>query len=389
MVRACYPQSHYHKQIQKAGMEKMMITRLVNSKVNARLKKHRIFVPGLKPQITVVVPVFDQQEVIFKHLESILQCMRLPFEFLVINDSSTDKTHKEIARFIDECDTNFGSCVSLRYYKTIWPWFETRCDDFAIRESSGLYIIEIQADMLIMEDGFDVVLHELMQNDDSIFALSARGTHELNAVLLALRHRKGTELSDGLFRFKFFTKVYFKLRKEVLKIQNAPEKGSNKTSPQNYVERLPASENTIFPSKKIFTLNGRAGFLGDKIDLLPYETKGEINKAIEKNSKKVWFGETIMRGPIIIEKNAYILAGGFDIKSFYQGYDDHDLSQRVKLTGKRVGFTPISFASPLILGSGRKKMKFKSKIWSKIHRKIRLRAYHGSHLVKMANKLGF
>jgi hypothetical protein len=195
---------------------KMLLTRLVNSKINARVVIHKSFVPNIKPVVTVVVPVFDQQEIIFKHLRSILECMRLPFEFLVINDASTDKSHQEILRFVDSCESNFASCLSVKYYKTIWPWFETRCDDFAIRQSSGLYVIEIQSDMLMMEKGFDEVFLELMQKDPSIFALSARGTHELDAIIATLNKQKGTDISDKLFRFKLIMKIYFKLRKEVV-----------------------------------------------------------------------------------------------------------------------------------------------------------------------------
>ncbi len=368
----------------------MTITRLVNSRVNARLKKHKIFVADLEPQITVVVPVFDQQEVIFKHLKSIMQCMRSPFEFIVINDASTDESHREIMRFIDDCDRNSGTCISLKYYKTVWPWFETRCDDFAIRESLGLYVIEIQADMLIMENGFDSVMLDLMQKDDSIFALSARGTHEINAIFTALNQHKGTDISDKIFRFKFLIKVFFKIKKEFLKTQKkeyVSNKRDKKTNSEVSEECKLVVDFDVFPDKRVFAQNGRAGFLGDKIDLLPYETEGEINKLIKKNSKSIWFGETIMRGPLILEKRAYVLAGGFDIESFYQGNDDHDLFQRVKLMKKRVGFTPISFASPLSLGNARKRRKLRSKIWSKIHRRLRLRAYHRSHLMKTANKI--
>jgi hypothetical protein len=227
-----------------------------------------------------------------------------------------------------------------------------------------------------------------MQNDQSLFALSARGTHGLDSLVNLLTQQKGTDISDKLIRNKFIKKVYFKILKElrsVLKVQNETTIAKHQQVSLEKME-IKTLEQKIFPSNKDFALIGSAGFLGELVDLLPYETTSEINAMIEKNSKMIWFGETVMRGPIMIDKRIYIASGGFNIGAFYQGNDDHDLMLRVRHSDKKVGFTPIYFSSPLNLGNARKKRKIKSKIWSKLHRKIRMKAYKNSELLKHSNK---
>ena len=336
----------------------------------------------------MVIPVFNQDAVVFKHLNAIVNCMVLPFELIIINDCSNDNSDKEIKRFIESINHKHGSCLIIKYYKTLWPWFESRCDDFAIREARGSHILEIQADMLIKEVGFDKKLLDIMNKDETLFAISARGTHKFEELVSTLISKKGTDISDKIIQMKVIKKVLFKIKKKIKKTQDreaesAAEIATNGDG-QSYIYLK--QKNTIFPSEVDFKKIGRAGFLGSLIDILPYDQSTEIAKDIEKNSTKVWYGETVIRGPLMIGRDAYILAGGFNTAAFYQGYDEHDLFLRVKEINKRVGFTPINFASPLKIGTTRKKSNLQSKIWSKLHRRIRLRDFQKSFSSLMARK---
>jgi hypothetical protein len=182
---------------------------------------------------------------------------------------------------------------------------------------------------------------------------------------------------------KLLTKIFFKIKKEIQIITKKRTKYSitAKKTISEYSDEAKQISETIFPGDKSFELCGNAGFLGNLIDLLPYENEGDVNRLISENSKRIWLGETVMRGPIIFEKKVYLDIGGFNTDAFYQGNDDHDLILRVSKLKKKVGFTPINFAAPLALGSYRKKRKIRSKIWSKVHRRIRLQAYKKSALV--------
>jgi len=352
------------------------------------LRFSKTFQKDVDPIISVVIPVFDQEQVIFSHLTAIIKNMTLPFEFLIINDASSDQTDSQVRKFIDSIDSGFGSCHSVKYFKTIWPWFETRCDDFAIRFASGKYVIEIQADMLLRELGFDEALFKLMESDNSIAALSGRGSHRIEDLLPSLKENKSK--SDRIFQYKLLYKIVFKLRKEIRLRVKYNLRNTSFTEQLIKPSDIPTSDflnEEIFPSEEIFQKRGKAGFLGTLVNLLPYKSYEDINRSISQNSGKVWFGETIMRGPLIINRDFYLEIGGFNTEAFYLGDDDHDFCLRAREFDKKVGFTPINFASPLELGTTRRKKSIKTKIWIRFQRRIRMKSYRSSDLVKFSKKV--
>lgn len=329
------------------------------------------------------MPVFEQEKILFRHLTALLKCMTLPFELIIINDASTDDSDAEIQRFIKYSEEYESSCQSLKYFKTLWPWYETRCDDFAIRESKGKYIIEVQADMLLREKGFDQIFYEMMDCDQSIIALSGRGTHSFESLKPTKDEEKNNAIKK-IIKSRKVQKILFKLRKERRRLFKNQSKSPTTcvTEIKKTVEEFSITLETIFPSDLSFSKSGSAGFTNSLIDLLPYESVGEINSVISEQKGNIWFGDTVMRGPIVLNKDFYLQINGFNTKAFYLGDDDHDLFLRAKKINKRVGFTPINFASPLNLGNTRKKKTFASKIWRKFHSRIRARARRNSELEK-------
>ena len=315
-----------------------ILSRIVNSKVNARIRVEKVYKPDLKPVVTVVVPIFEQEKILFRHLTAILQCMTLAFELIIINDASSDNSDAEIQRFIRYSEENDNCCQSLKYFKTLWPWFETRCDDFAIRESKARYIIEIQADMLLSDKGFDQILYELIDNDQTIIALSARGTHSFESLKPTKDHTKKSTFQE-IIQSRKVQKIRFKLRKEIQSIFK--NKNINSAEPKTEMNQTITSLNVslrrIFPNDDSFHKSGSAGFTNNLIDLLPYDSVGEINSAINGQKGKIWFGDTVMRGPIILNKDFYLQINGFNTDAFYLGDDDHDLFLRAQNIEKRVG----------------------------------------------------
>jgi glycosyltransferase involved in cell wall biosynthesis len=343
----------------------------------------KTFPQNESPIISVVVPIFDQETIILRHLQAIIQCMSKPFELILINDASSDNTDIQIRKFLEWSDSNNGTCSQVKYFKNLWPWFETRCDDFGIREAKCSYVLEIQADMLIKQKGFDDILLDLMEKDSSLLALSGRGTHKFDLIKKSIAMQNGSEVPDEIFSTKYIKKVKYKFIKEINLLCGYKNlNNANITDNPNHFENqnLNQIKTKIFPNSDDFKLSGSAGFLGTLVELLPYDNSSFMNDLIESESKRIWYGETVMRGPLMINRRLYLAVGGFNTNGFYLGNDDHDLFVRSRRYDYRVGFTPLKFASPLILGNARKKRKVKSKIWSKIHRKAREKAYYKSEL---------
>jgi hypothetical protein len=91
----------------------------------------------------------------------------------------------------------------------------------------------------------------------------------------------------------------------------------------------------------------KAGWLGAAIEELREDADFDLKSELAAHSRKMWVGETVMRGPILFRRAEYNQYGGFDIMSFFLGNDDHDLFLRARQRGKNVAFTPLHFSSPL------------------------------------------
>jgi glycosyltransferase involved in cell wall biosynthesis len=373
-----------------------MLAKLINSECNATLKVNLDAHKLTKPQISFVVPVFNQQGIIYSHLKSIVENSSLEFELIIIDDASEDTTRCEILRFIQE-EVDFGNkdskCSSLRYYENKWPWFETRCDDFGIRIAKSDIVIEVQADMLIKHPGFDSQLASMFNGNRRLIAISARGVHPLRLIASDLDPKNGTVVSDNLLprniakKIISFSKVNIFRALVKLRLKSSKPRTTLDFSSDPYQDsNIDDLRSRIFPAADTHPTKLEAGWLGGLIDLLPYNGENEVSKILQENIGKFWSGETVMRGPLAVNREAYIATGGFNTQAFFQGNDDHDLFMRAASEDYMVGFTPINFASPTALGNGRKKRSVKSRVWTKFHKRIRAKGYSQSELV---NKIHF
>jgi hypothetical protein len=95
-----------------------------------------------------------------------------------------------------------------------------------------------------------------------------------------------------------------------------------------------------------FLVLGEAGRLGNQIEW-------NLDEKILSECY-IYVGQTIMRGPLAIQRRKYLELGGFKTDAFFQAYDDHDFVLRGFFEKQyRVGFVPINFSSPISDGSAR------------------------------------
>ncbi len=320
----------------------------------------------LQSNLTIVMPVFNQESVIHKHLCALIDLAKNPLEIIIINDASTDDSHNEIILFMEKYQSNLRHKV--KYYRTCLPLYETRCDDFGIRISSSKYIIEVQADMLMHEVFYDEKLLKLMERNLHLGMVSCRGVMKLNQVGSAKSVLQGGEIYDSIFlliyRILGLKKIKIFINKIKISFGNYREL-ENKRIYDDVKSNL--SLNLVFTD----ILSGSAGWLGSMINYLPYNFDQKMQDEISKFDGLIWLGETVMRGPIIFRKELYLQCGGFNTSAFYQGLDDHDLCIRVRNLGYQVGFTPIYFSSPMGLGVSRNNRKLLADLISKFNKILR------------------
>ena len=104
-----------------------------------------------------------------------------------------------------------------------------------------------------------------------------------------------------------------RLLKKIIKFDNSKHLVSgNLESNQYFVEK----------EDKEFLASGLAGRMGQFVDFKTDHTSF---------SRKLYVGQTIMRGPILFNREKYFELGGLDSLRFFQGFDDHDFCARALL----------------------------------------------------------
>lgn len=231
--------------------------------------------------------------------------------------------------------------------------YETRADVIGISSTSAPCAVEIQADIHITEQAYDLRILEAFKANDDVFLISGRGTEPLKEVISDFHSHAGVSISNGrspflhlIFSFRGFSFFRAIIRRK------KPRLVGNSESPNESFHT--SRQSKICPDSFEFTSNsGRAGRLGVEIDknYLPDQ----------QDKKKLWLGQTVMRGPLAIRRDLYDAVGGFDDAAFFLGFDDHELSLRAWVTKKfRVAYLPIGFESPLQQGTTRKKKTLKN-----------------------------
>jgi glycosyltransferase involved in cell wall biosynthesis len=332
-------------------------------------------------KISCVIPVYNQESIIRNHLEKLLENSNSPIELIVIDDCSTDGTLSVLINFIFELRKVANFHHRIRLFKTSFSLHESRCEDFGFRNSSGEYLMSVQADMIILHKGFDVILSQVIENNPGVGLISCRGTHSLSELGTG-QILRGRELSDGL-ELKYFLRPFVRVKQKIASIfrnYTNQENSANKSDDPviNGIENgKDFNPNEVFPNFP----GAPAGWLGERIEALPYTFDQDFMNLIESQTSKVWTNETVMRGPLFMRKTLYNEIGGYNTRAFYQGLDDHDFSARLSLLGYQVAFSPIYFSAPLRLGVARQTKNFKQRLISEIHVRTRRKYFAKSYLI--------
>ena len=316
------------------------------------------------PEISIVIPFFNRQEDLEVNLDQLVSVLTLPVELILINDSSEDESLRTLIEWQSARLDAFGTVVAITIYSSVSQQFETRCDHFGIEKSQSSFVLEVQADMFIEEFGFDARLLKAISSRGDLVAVSGRGCHKFEEIFDAFDSSMGAATFDDLNfatffinRMRAFTKLFIRRRNFRFRAPSGPVSSE--------INRISHSK-CIFPFLDSFQISGRAGKLGQLIDL-------SINTPKEL-SNVIWISDTVMRGPLLIDKTKYFELGGFDIHCFFLGYDEHDLFLRASFHGYRCGYVPIDFRSPLESGTSRTPRSLKTE-WELTKSVLRVRRH--------------
>jgi glycosyltransferase involved in cell wall biosynthesis len=295
--------------------------------------------------VSVVIPCFNQAERIGRTLVGLSESMSSVFELIVIDDASTDGTVHEVLSSLEQLAeiNNLGRLRLLRMHRSS---FETECDVVGFSVADGDYLLEVQADMEVDDPGFDGRMVRALASFDDLLMVSGRGTELFHPIAESYRRTQGSVVAhtDTLWGY-VWSRVRHRAAKPLIN-------WSHRNQPQPFrtidVPPWEAVAQKIFPDAQRFAETGEAGQLGNLVEVsLPLD---------HVPTDCVWLGQTVMRGPLMIDRDRLHRVGGLDDSRFFLGFDDHDLVIRAFLDhGLRCGYQPVVFRSPIEAGTTRKR----------------------------------
>jgi glycosyltransferase involved in cell wall biosynthesis len=128
---------------------------------------------------SVVMPIYNQEEIIVDNLKSIITNTLDNFEIILILDFCFDNTENNVLNFFDTLENAPENLIDVTIFKNDKPLFETKCDNIGFKHSRGTYCLEIQADMTMTELGYNLHLTKPFKMFDNVIAVSGRSAHML------------------------------------------------------------------------------------------------------------------------------------------------------------------------------------------------------------------
>lgn len=133
-----------------------------------------------KPIYSIVTPIYNQETIIVKNVNSVIEKTEGFFELILILDFCFDKTEENLLNYLDSLHNLRENLIQIRVFKNSEkPLFETKCDNLGFRASIGTYCLEIQADMEMVEQGYNLELEKPFKMFENIIAVSGRCAHNL------------------------------------------------------------------------------------------------------------------------------------------------------------------------------------------------------------------
>jgi glycosyltransferase involved in cell wall biosynthesis len=145
---------------------------------NTTLLRKILYNDKLDVTYSVIIPVYNQGDIIVTNISSILNNIGGVFEIIIILDLCKDNSKQNIINFFDTYkNTNPNFYGVTIYSEDKIPLFEATCDNIGFIFSKGKYCLEIQADMEMTEKNFNIHLHKPFNMFPNIIAVSGRCAH--------------------------------------------------------------------------------------------------------------------------------------------------------------------------------------------------------------------
>lgn len=141
---------------------------------------------------SIVMPIHNQESIIRKVLDSVVAMTVGHYEIILILDGCTDSTPTQVHSWIQDQKES----IDIHLIENTQGRFETACDNQGFRMANGRYIVEIQADMVLLTFGYNIILASSLEQYPDMIAVSGRCCHGLNSSTQAMVAGKIGELCN-------------------------------------------------------------------------------------------------------------------------------------------------------------------------------------------------
>lgn len=143
---------------------------------------HRSFM-SVVPKFSIVIPVHNQENIIVRNLASIINNTAGTFEMIIIFDGCTDASVEQVRTFMEGIPSTLVKddklLTEITLIEQATPIFETSCDNIGFTLARGRFCLEIQADMQMIQYGYNEQLAKGIYFYPEVFAVSGRCCHDL------------------------------------------------------------------------------------------------------------------------------------------------------------------------------------------------------------------
>lgn len=263
---------------------------------------------GPLPQITISLPVCNQERLISHTLKSLVTNLEIPAQLILILDNCTDGTSASVDRAVKELQLDQSKVSNLLIFQTENDIFEASCDNFALSLSNTEYFLTIQADNFLNDRNFVSRAISCFENHCDLGGISARG-------VVPFDHPRLFPHRNSKFR----------------QLINAPSK---------FMPR-------VFKNTFLGPFNSKLAFFGD----VSTPPRSHMRFSV-KEKRHLFIGEAVVRGPILWRTKPLKDIGGFNDVAYFLGWDDYDVAYRLLCNeGLRVAYLPSSCFSLINTGT--------------------------------------
>lgn len=132
-------------------------------------------------EYSIVIPVYNQQQIIVDNVSSAIEMMggKDAFEVIIICDGCDDGTELKVTDFFKNYASMYERLDRAVVVHQPTPIFETACDNMGFLLSRGNYVLEVQADMKVLTYNYNEILRMpfRLQHIPEVCGVSGRCCH--------------------------------------------------------------------------------------------------------------------------------------------------------------------------------------------------------------------